>query len=441
MADGTVMQEVQGRAASRPIPVEPTSFTTVLVSMPRISCPSCETVLKIPDDGRTAIRCPACGITTRLSDDQDHADEERRPIREMRPVPKSSPPRPRRPAPRKKARLPWFLPLITILPPCLVLFILTPFSKLAACLALLIGTCVLVFAVIKVVLLFRRKELTDLNDTLPWILRGGGAAIISHVYQAFRFPKSVGVWVAVELFALVVTVTGGVFFQIIKDPEPPNPFAAGQQAAKNEGGAPAAPPAVTGDAALDKALADLSGSNTVNWQVAADQLAKMKPDKNRAVIAQKLAERATTTEFFPRISIIHALGVWATPAEVPLLIDATRDENNQVRSAAFEALGKTHDQQAVAPLVRAFVEGNNRFEAQEALRELGPLAEKEVLSVITGEQDDFLRMSAINLIKEIGTQESLPVLRKVIEEGKIQLKFPAQDAIKAINARRRGKGG
>jgi hypothetical protein len=360
------------------------------------------------------------------------------PIREALPLSKTSPPR--RSAPRKKKAHPfWFVPLIAILPPCLVLFILTPFSKLAACLAMLIGTCLVILAVIKVVLLYRRKNLTDLNGTLPWFLRGGAAQIISHIYHAFQYPKTVGVWVAIELFTILMTITGGVFFMIHKDPEPPNPVAAGQQFANHAETVPP-PPSVTGDPTLDKALADLSGGNTVNWQVAADQLAKMKPDKNRAVIAQKLAERATTTEYFPRIAILHALGVWATPAEVPVLIDAIHDENNDFRKAAIDALGKTHDQQAVAPLVRAFVEGTNRFEAQEALRELGSMAEKEVLSVVSGEQDVFLRMTAINLIKEIGTQESLPVLHEVIAEGNIQLKFPAQDATKAINGRRRNKG-
>jgi LSD1 subclass zinc finger protein len=404
--------------------------------MPRISCSSCDTVLKIPDDGRADVRCPACGVITRLKDEPPQVEVVLEPIREARPFSKSSPPR--RPAPRKKAHPLWFLPLITILPPCLVLFILTPFSKLAACLALLIGTCVVIFAVIKIVLLYRRKNLTDLNDTLPWFLRGGAAQIISHVYHAFQYPKTVGVWVAIELFTILMTITGGVFFMIHKDPVPPNPFAERMQAANNAEAV--LPPSVTGDATLDKALADLSGANTVNWQVTADQLPKMKPDKNRAIITQKLAERATTSELFPRVSIIRALGVWATPAEVPVLIDAMHDENNLVRSAAIESLAKTHDPQAVAPLVRAFVDGTNRFEAESALKELGPIAEKKLLPVLEKEQEVFLRLATVNLLKEIGTQESLPALREMIAEDNVHLKSAAQDPIKAINARRRGKG-
>jgi hypothetical protein len=45
------------------------------------------------------------------------------------------------------------------------------------------------------------------------------------------------------------------------------------------------------------------------------------------------------------------------------------------------------------------------------------------------------------VIKEIGTQESVPVLRAVAAEDNVHLKGPAQEALKAINARiRKGKG-
>jgi HEAT repeat protein len=244
--------------------------------------------------------------------------------------------------------------------------------------------------------------------------------------------------------ALVLTVMGGVFFGILKDPSDAPAFAGGPQAPNGAGNPPsvqAPPPAVTGDAVLDKALADLSGDNTVAWQVAADQLAKLQPNQHRAIIAQKLAERANVPDAIPRQSIIRALGVWATSKEVPVLIDALRDEHAPARQEAFRALAKTRDEQAVAPLVHCFLEGTNRFEAEQALKEVGPMAEKEMLPLLDKDREVFLRLSAIGVIKEIGTQESVPVLRAVAAEDNVHLKGPAQDALKAINARiRKGKG-
>jgi hypothetical protein len=49
----------------------------------------------------------------------------------------------------------------------------------------------------------------------------------------------------------------------------------------------------------------------------------------------------------------------------------------------------------------------------------------------------FVRISVINILREIGTQESIPTLKAVIAENIAALKFPAQDATKAINGRMR----
>src|SRR5262249_46665229 len=267
--------------------------------------------------------------------------------------------------------------------------------------------------------------------------------LVSQAYYAFQRPKSVGVWFGVEMMAFVLTITGFVFFGIIKDPVPPNPaIASNQQAPINPGEpqgnpGPAAPPALTGDAVLDKALADLSGNNSVAWQAAADQLAKMQPNQHRAVIAQKLADRAGTPDLFPRQSIIRALGVWATPAELPVLINALRDENGLVRSEAIKSLAKTKDEQAVAPLVQCFAEGTNRFGAEQALKDMGPMAEKQLRPLLGPVQEVFLRLSTIGVLKEIGTRESVPTLRKVVDEGNVHLKAAAQEAIKTINMRAR----
>jgi hypothetical protein len=411
--------------------------------MSRLRCPRCESVVRVPDDGRAAVRCESCGKRILLDDEPDRDEADYRKNRGSRAEAKSRPSRQERSAPNKKARRLWFLPLVTVLPPCFVLLVLTPFSKLAACLAGLIGTGVLIFAGIKIYLIFRKKGLTDLNETLPFFLRGGGALILSQAYYAFQRPKSVGVWFGVEMTAFLMTIMGWIFFGIIKDPVPPNPaIAAGQQTPNNpaepQGNpGPAAPPAVTGDAVLDKALADLSGNNSVAWQAAADQLSKMQPNQHRAVIAQKLAERAATPDLFPRQSIIRALGVWATPAEVPVLVNALRDENPLVRSEAITALAKTKDEQAVAPLVQCFAEGTNRFEAEQALKDMGPMAEKQLLPLLGEDQEVFLRLSTIGILKQIGTRESVPTLRKVVDEGNVHLKVAAQEAIKTINMRTR----
>src|SRR5262249_28269177 len=80
------------------------------------------------------------------------------------------------------------------------------------------------------------------------------------------------------------------------------------------------PAKVTGDTALDKVLADMDSK--VARKAAADSLAKMSPNEPRALVAQKLAGLTESSDTFTRKAIFHALGVWATPAEVPVLIKA-----------------------------------------------------------------------------------------------------------------------
>ena len=107
------------------------------------------------------------------------------------------------------------------------------------------------------------------------------------------------------------------------------------------------------------------------------------------------------------------------------------------RTAFLEALAKTKDEQAVAPLVQCFAEGTNRFEAEQALKDLGPMAEKQLLLLLGQDQEVFLRLSTIGILKEIGTRESVPALRAVVAEDNVHLKLPAQEAIRTINMRAR----
>jgi HEAT repeat protein len=73
-----------------------------------------------------------------------------------------------------------------------------------------------------------------------------------------------------------------------------------------------------------------------------------------------------------------------------------------------------------------------RESAVKALQDMGPMAEKEVLPFL-GNKDPTIRGDAIRILKEIGTQQSVPALQALASDpltGK-----PAQEAIAAIQAR------
>ena len=78
-----------------------------------------------------------------------------------------------------------------------------------------------------------------------------------------------------------------------------------------------------------------------------------------------------------------------------------------MRKEVLAGIGKFKDPRSVAGVVRCFEQQATRDQAARALREMGSLAEKEVLPLLN-HQDLFLRQAAVGLLKDIGTQNSVP---------------------------------
>jgi len=112
-----------------------------------------------------------------------------------------------------------------------------------------------------------------------------------------------------SFFGMAVLLTGGIIFENTNWAAKANPYKPPvEKPAEN----------VTGDSQFDRLLADLE--NPAKAQGAADKLAKMKPDENRARVAAKLAVLTDAGQNnFVRKAAIIALGVWATPQEIPAL--------------------------------------------------------------------------------------------------------------------------
>jgi S1-C subfamily serine protease len=201
---------------------------------------------------------------------------------------------------------------------------------------------------------------------------------------------------------------------------------------------PAAPPraaaATTGDPAMDRLLLDLEAVDGAIRKAATDRLIGMKPNQHRAVVARKLAEQLPVVEPFDREPLIRALGVWATAAEVPTLIQLLDSPETHIRNVTLDALGKLRDERAVKPVVRCFKEFNTRWHAEQALKALGPLAETEVLELL-GQPERDLWVPAIYVLAEIGTEQSLPTLREASKQ--FEMKGVAEGAMIAIQKRMR----
>jgi serine/threonine-protein kinase len=198
-----------------------------------------------------------------------------------------------------------------------------------------------------------------------------------------------------------------------------------------------------GDVFFEKTLADLDNPEYFTRKAAVERMADMKPNNRRAEAARKLVPLTQVDEVFIRQAAIKALGVWGSEKEVPTLILALMHKDPSTRREALKVIGRFRDPRTLEPVVHCFREPATRREAGDALREMGPMAEPDVLGIMN-EPDDvgnvFLKGDAIRVLTDIGTEKSLPALRKVIATENVHYKRlvePAQQALAAIDGRKK----
>jgi hypothetical protein len=304
-------------------------------------------------------------------------------------------------APQRKRKIHGLIPLLIILPVCVMLLILAPFYKEAARFSALTGLVLMIVAIAVAYQSFNKKGFEkDMADT-PLYMRRIMMVVLQIMY-AFRYPRLLACWVILQYFAMIMMIVGGIIFESVNWYAREHPYVPP---------APRQVVSVTGDSRLDKLLSDLEEPG--KSQAAGDQLAALKPDEHRPKVAAKLAAlTAPQTNNFVRKAAIKALGKWATPKEVP-------------------------------DLIRCLEDFGSRSEAAEALRALEPesrpTAEDQLLPLLkrrSGPDSDSCR-AAIGVLKDIGTDRSVPDLEDVAKTAMGYLAQPAREALAAIAARKR----
>jgi hypothetical protein len=188
------------------------------------------------------------------------------------------------------------------------------------------------------------------------------------------------------------------------------------------------------DAAFREIVLKLESDNVFARMDATKRLATIKPNVQRGEVAQKLAKLTGSEDPFTRQGAVRALGVWATDKEVPTLIDTLDHSDVFTRREALKVVGRFRAERSLAPVMRGFRDFHTRAEATTALRALGEIAEKDVLALMQ-EDDVFLKQAAIKVLKDIGTNASVPALEAAVATNNIHLRGPAREALAAVAAR------
>jgi hypothetical protein len=249
------------------------------------------------------------------------------------------------------------------------------------------------------------------------------------------------------VFGLIVLVFlslgGGAFFSWWNTPAQPSPepFWAAQPAPpqpalpfwKPVPGQPP-PPAERPPARneLDEAISDLEAKEYFLRRNAMTRLAAMEPTKERrAEVLRALESSLQDSDVFSKIEAAKALRVWGPKECVPTLIRLLDDDNHAVRWEVLRLLGQLQDERAVEAMAKRVDKDN--VVAVPALKAMGRVAEKGVAARLANENFSA-QMCLCDVLKEIGTKQSIPALEKLLGQNAPIGRF-AQDALRAIRER------
>jgi predicted Zn finger-like uncharacterized protein len=229
---------------------------------------------------------------------------------------------------------------------------------------------------------------------------------------------------------LILMLAGGIFIVVLW--------------VSSQSGTPSANVVVDADEppggdAVTKALHQLKSPQLHKRHEGLRKLKDTLPDERRGEVIKALEPLLNDSDHFTRQWAIEALGVWGNKDAVPLLLNAMKDKDT--RGEAMKALGRLKDERAAEPIAACLEDFFDRHEAEEALKSLGPMAEKAVLARLS-HHDWQVRISVCDILGAIGTKQSIPPLEKVVDAGKDRfagqnhiVSRKAEEAIKAIKAR------
>lgn len=401
--------------------------------MPRVTCPNCDELVRVPDDGR-AVRCPACHTRIGLDPPDDDGDDEERD--ERMPQFRKKRKRGRGPEPIRG-----LIALIILGPIGLALAVASIFNVKAALAAAIIGFIGTCAAALCLFSLYKKEGEESFTE-------GGGSwgSYFARMGLGLKKPRTFGSWMFLELLFGFIMLEGFTLVVILPKLgiHPHGALHAGAEqvpAGPNQpDGGPNQPAGVNEpspeDRTITRLLGDLDKPDETSRRLSAAALAEMKPKaERRAEVVRKLTERVDDPNDGVRYQATLALGVWGGPDDVPTLIRLLTAPDNLTRSAAVIAVRRFRDPRAIPGLIRCLEDAASSKAGIAALVEIGPAAEKDLIKEISNKDSPVLG-AAIAVLKDIGTPASLPALRAIANDPKkAYVGQLVRQAIKQINAR------
>jgi len=188
------------------------------------------------------------------------------------------------------------------------------------------------------------------------------------------------------------------------------------------------------DPRLKSILAGLRSRDEDRVESALNLLEKVPLDEAaRSAIAAALIGVAEHGGTFQQDDALKLLRKWHSPDSMDELIALTKHADFSLRWEVYETLGEIRNPQSVAACVKA-LGGEDSHQAEDALEEMGPYAEDAVLKALNTRNQKALR-AACSVLAKIGTEKSLPRLKRLARSSDFFVRTTAERAVRSIERR------
>lgn len=183
---------------------------------------------------------------------------------------------------------------------------------------------------------------------------------------------------------------------------------------------------------VTKSLLQLKSADMGQKKDAVHRLERTAPDKRLGEVVAALLPLLSEDDGFLVNDVMKALLVWRSPDVLPALIRRADDNRFFVRKEAVKALGKFKDPRAIEAIVTHFREDG--FEAEAALKEIGPMAEPALIARLQ-DGDPHVRRVACDILRQIGGAETLKAMRALPLDPDLGVRMAAKRAAEQIVVR------
>ena len=201
----------------------------------------------------------------------------------------------------------------------------------------------------------------------------------------------------------------------------------------------APPPVQQREPDLDKLLADLRSPDQFQRKAAADKIAQTPVvEARRAEVQRALEPLLQEGQLLTTGAALKALQSWGDKNIIPALVQMLQNRTSPVRRQVMETLARFPDERGADAVAETLAILTDRRAAGNALRAMGPVAEKSVLRQLQASRDSLMMQEACNILAAIGSPASLPTLDKLA--GGTDKRVAASARKAAADIRKRGGG-